>query len=169
MVGQGSSLSLSSYTPGGSKSAQGNQRRKKQIPKDCFSWAEGEDCTYGDNCRFLHVYSACPGKQDHKQLNCPNRDSEPITLRVPQPLFLFADEGTSSTAPQASVGNSSLWNSKVASHVRVANKDNFSVSSLQRTYPSDLPMLIGRAAYSALLPTLPPATIFSLISGFKAA
>eukprot|EP00808_Paulinella_micropora_P014479 g14582.t1 len=72
----GNNNSTSQSTPGG--------RRGKLINKACWAWAEGDVCSYGENCWFRHSCPACPGKKDHRKDTCPNSTSTKWDFNKPK-------------------------------------------------------------------------------------
>eukprot|EP00808_Paulinella_micropora_P012306 g39926.t1 len=72
----GNNNSTSQSTPGG--------RRGKLINKACWAWAEGDVCSYSENCRFRHSCPACPGKKDHRKDTCPNSTSTKWDFKKPK-------------------------------------------------------------------------------------
>ena len=55
---------------------RGNGQKRQKSKRVCFNWADGRDCSYKDDCRFLHQCPVCPGNKDHKQANCPDGSNE---------------------------------------------------------------------------------------------
>eukprot|EP00808_Paulinella_micropora_P002937 g69164.t1 len=146
----GNNNSTSQSTPGG--------RRGKLINKACWAWAEGDVCSYGENCRFRHSCPACPGKKDHRKDTCLNSTSTKVC-------------STSSNSNAVVVGSGEVvWDpgEGVACPAEVEQKDKTPSSTLQRNKKHRSPQYVSGVASTSFLLVVPPRTRTSLFSGFSA-